>query len=108
MIKNVSNREDSGHFDELLHINCVITVKLIMRRWKVKSERKILYLLDNREYTKIRNGDTISPLVVSTLYKYININIKGLFTVPQSYYTTAAVRSSPQWSLGIDLMVRFN
>ena len=77
MIKKVSIREDSGSFDELLHIDCVITIKLIMRRWKAKFERKFLYLLDNREYTKMRNGDTTSPLVVSTLYKYIDLHIKS-------------------------------
>ena len=70
MIKNVSIREDSGSFNEQLHIDCVIIVKLIMRKWKVKYERKFLYLLDNREYTKMGNGDAISPLVVPTLYKY--------------------------------------
>ena len=53
---------------------CVITIKLIMRRWKVKSKRNFLYLLDNREYTKMRNGDATSPLEVPTLYIYININ----------------------------------
>ena len=68
MIKKVSIREDSGYFDELLHINCVITVKLIIRRWKTKSGKKILYLLDNSEYTKMRNSDTTSPLIVQTLY----------------------------------------
>ena len=43
--------------------NCyyVITIKLIMRRWKGKSKRKILYLLDNRKYTKMRNDNTTSP-----------------------------------------------
>ena len=31
MIKKVSIREDSGSFDKLLHIDYVITVKLIMK-----------------------------------------------------------------------------
>ena len=66
MIKKVSIKEDSEYFDELLHIDCVIIVKLIMRRWKVKYERKFLYLLDNREYTKMRNGDATSSLVFPT------------------------------------------
>ena len=67
MIKKVSIREDSESFDELLHIDCVITIKLIMRRWKAKSKRKFLYLLDNREYTKMRNGDAASPPQVLAL-----------------------------------------
>ena len=45
-----------------------------MRRWKAKSTRKFLYLLDNREYTKMRNGDTTSPPQVPTLYRYIDID----------------------------------
>ena len=72
MIKKVSIRENSGSFDELLHIDCVIIAKLIMRRWKVKSKRKFIYLLDNREYTKMRNGDATSPPQVPTLYKIKN------------------------------------
>ena len=56
--------------------NCyyVITIKLIMRRWKVKFKRKFLYLLDNREYTKMKNGDATSPSQVSALYIYIDLN----------------------------------
>ena len=42
-----------------------------MRRWKAKSKRKFLYLLDNREYTKMRNGDATSPPQVPVLYIYI-------------------------------------
>ena len=71
MIKKVSIREDSESFDELSYIDCVITVKLIMRRWKAKSERKFFYLLNNREYTNIRNGDTTSPLVVPIFCYYL-------------------------------------
>ena len=46
-----------------------------MRRWKAKFKRKFFYLLDNREYTKMRNGDATSPPQVSTLYIYIDIDI---------------------------------
>ena len=53
---------------------CVITIKLNMRRWKAKSKKKILYLLDKREYTKMRNGDTTSPPQVPALYRYIDID----------------------------------
>ena len=74
MIKKVSIREDSESFNEQLYIDCVITIKLIMRRWKDKSERKFLYLLDNKKYTKMRNGDAISLLVVPTLYKYLDVS----------------------------------
>ena len=54
---------------------CVITIKLIVRIWKTKVKRKFLYLLDNREYTKMRNGDATSPPQVSALYIYIDIYI---------------------------------
>ena len=54
---------------------CVITIKLIMRRWKAKSKRKFLYLLDNREYIKMRNDDVTSPPQVPALYRYIDIYI---------------------------------
>ena len=43
-----------------------------MRRWKAKSKKKNLYLLDNREYTKKQNGDATSPPQVLTLYIYID------------------------------------
>ena len=54
---------------------CVITIILIMRRWKTKFKRKFLYLLDNREYTKMRNGDATSPPQVPALYRYIDRDI---------------------------------
>ena len=84
MIKKISIREDSGSFDELLHIDCVITDKLVMRSWKAKSKRKFLYLLDNREYTNMRNSDVTSLLVVPTLYKYVDsvcFNSKFIFNL---------------------------
>ena len=70
MIKKVSIREDNESFKKLLHIDCVITIKLIIRRWKAKF-KKNLHLLDNRECIKMRNSDATSPLVVPTLYKYL-------------------------------------
>ena len=42
-----------------------------MRKWKAKFKRKFLYLLDNKEYTKIKNGDVTSPFQDPTLYIYI-------------------------------------
>ena len=55
-----------------------------MRRYKAKSKRKFLYLLDNREYITMRNGDTTSSPQVPTLYIYIDWKGQGQ---SQSYHT---------------------
>ena len=67
MINKVLIRGDSGFWWTVTYWLCNNS-QINYEKMKSQIWKKILYLLDNREYTKMRNDDTTSPLVVPTLY----------------------------------------